>query len=637
MRGVSRFRSSFIFVVIALGFVLVVARAVQFQVAPDPRLKRIASGKEKLNQQQQSEDLITSRGPIVDRNGSDLALSIIVKSFFANPKVIKNPGAVAQSLSPLLDIPVAKLKTLLSQDRYFVWLKREVDDAVAKKIDALNLEGVYSRKESKRIYPHGDLGRSIIGVSGTDGVGLEGIEKSYDSYLKSADQTGEKGIRDALGRLLLFDDFEREWFDSHHVVSTIDIRLQRIMEEELMAVVKEKKPKSAQAIMMNPKTGEIMAMASIEGERSDAQPLRNRAVSDVYEPGSTFKIVLAAASLDKLGMSADSQIFGENGSFRVGSHIIKEYHNHRYGWLTLQELLEVSSNVASAKLGLKLGAEDFESVIRRFGFGGDTGVDLPGEEPGLLRAASSWKPIELANIAFGQGLAVTPLQLVRAVAAVSNGGVMVKPYVVSRVIAPQTRGREPSVVYQAASEEKSVLEAEKAKKLVDMLTHVTEQGSTGFLAAIEGYKIAGKTGTAQKLVETVNAKGRKIKTYSGDHSVVSFVGFVPAYDPAFVLLVVYDDPEGKASGGNTAAPSFRRIASRSLALLGVPPETKLEASNGSVQAAEGTRFVGKSFQDVLKEVKSMPAEQRAKVDLIGFGTAFREEILEDQRMKIYFK
>lgn len=625
---------------------MVVGRAIQFQISPDQRLKKIASGKEKLNQQSQSEDLITSRGAIVDRNGNDLALSIIEKSFFANPKVIKNPQSAAVDLAPLLNMSVPKIKTLLSQDKYFVWLKREVEEATAKKIEALNIDGIYARKESKRVYPHGELGRSVIGISGLDGVGLEGIEKSYDSYLRSSDKVGAKGIRDALGRLLLFDDFEREWFESHHIVSTMDIRLQRILEDELKEIVREKDPLSGQGILMNPKTGEILAMASIDGRRADGQGFRNRAVSDVYEPGSTFKIILAASSVENLKMGPDSQIFGENGVLHIGNHFIHEYHNKKYGWLSLQELLEVSSNVASAKLGLKLGADTFYSTISKFGFGDTTGIDLPGEASGLIRSPSSWKPIELANIAFGQGLAVTPLQLIRAVAAVANGGVLVKPHVVSQVVLPHPQSGTPEIVWSASKLREEILTTEVSKTLTDMLIHVTEPGNTGIQAAIDGFQIAGKTGTSQKLIEKENSKGKKFKTYSGDHSVVSFVGYVPAYDPSLILMVVYDDPVGKASGGLVAAPSFHRIASRTLGVLGIPPERNPKSEvvtlkSPSTLANTGTgetgRFVGRSFQDVLKEIKALSPDQRAKFDLIGIGTAVREEAAEDQRTRIYFK
>jgi cell division protein FtsI (penicillin-binding protein 3) len=411
------------------------------------------------------------------------------------------------------------------------------------------------------------------------------------------------------------------------------------MEDELRSVLTEKKAASAQAVMMNPKTGEILAMASIDGTRPDRDPARNRVITDVFEPGSTFKIILAAAALEHLQMGADSQIFGENGSFRVGNRTIREYHGKKFGWLTLQELLEISSNIASAKLGLKLGNSNLHSVISKLGFGSKSGIDFPGEEPGLVRSPSQWKPIELANISFGQGIGVTPLQLVRAVSAIANGGVLVKPHLVSKVIAPESARSEPKVVWTPSLDSEEVFAASKARALTDMLIHVTDVGSTGTAAAIPGYQVAGKTGTAQKLVETKNARGRVIKTYSPKESVVSFVGYVPAYDPAFVLLVVYDGPKGMASGGTVAAPSFKRIASKSLAILGVPMAS-IEEPRQPVKkskVAEGTRFVGREFQDVLKEVKAMPAEERAKFDLVGYGTAVREEVDQDQKVTVFFE
>lgn len=649
----SRVRSSLIFWILALGFFLVIARSIQFQLKPNQKLIKLSQTKRQLDKQQQNEDLITSRGAIVDRNDRDLALSVVVKSFFANPKVIKNPLQTAQRLSPYLGISTPKLLQQLKQDRYFVWLKREVDQSTSEKIEALQLDGIFSKKESKRIYPHGELARSVIGVAGTDGQGLEGIEKQYDEYLKTSDKASGVGLRDALGRLLRFDDFEREWFETHHVVSTLDLRIQRVVEDELRSTLQEKDARSAQAILMNPKTGEVLAMASLDGRRGDQNPLRNRPVTDVYEPGSTFKIILASAGVQEFKMTPNSQIYGENGSLRVGSHTIKEFHNHRYGWLTLQELLEVSSNVASAKLGLKLGARSFSSMVKNLGFGQLTGIDLPGEAQGLVRDGSSWKPIELANISFGQGIGVTPLQMVSAVAAVANGGIMVKPYIVSKVMAPKSSQSEALPVYRAQEERREVLSAETSRTLTDMLIHVTDKGSTGVEAAIDGYHVAGKTGTSQKLVEKVSPRGKVTKTYSLEKSVVSFIGYVPAYDPAFVLLVLYDEPVGRSSGGNTAAPSFRRIASRALAILGVAPQrgptsipvaaaevkdhvAKSSTPNPQVSDAETVKFVGKSFQEVLSMVRELPQDRRAKIDLIGFGTAFKEETAED-RTKVYFR
>ncbi len=633
----TRFRSMLLFWFLAAGFLLVMARAIQFQVRPDPRLTRFASSKEKLSQQTQKEDLLISRGSILDRENRELALSIVTKSFFANPKVVRDPKSVARRLAPLLQMPASKLQSLLSEDRYFVWLKREVDEETARRIEEMQIEGVDSRKESKRVYPQGELARAVVGISGRDGTGLEGLEKFYDEFLKGRDQGNAVAFRDALGRLLLFKDLDKEWFDHAHLILTLDLRLQRVMEEELAATVKEKNALSGQAVMMNPKTGEILAMASIEGARGDRNEVRNRVVADLYEPGSTFKVILAAAAMEQIGMSPSSQIFGENGAFRVGNRTIKEFHGKKYQWLSLQELLEVSSNVASAKIGLKIGATKFYETIARLGFGKTTGIDLPGEEGGLVRRASDWKPIELANISFGQGIGVTPLQLARAVAALSTGGLLPKPYVVSRIVSSRDQGK---VLWEATPERDEVYPADKARKMTEMLTHVTEAGSTGAAAAIEGYEVAGKTGTAQKLVETKNSRGKIIKTYANDRSVVSFVGYVPARDPAFVLAVIYDDPKGRVSGGATAAPSFKKIASKALAILGVPParssEKPANSPRESNQAALSGKFVGRSFREVLKELQKLPPEGRAKVDLVGYGTAVREEAA-GEKLIVYFE
>jgi len=594
----------------------------------------------------QSSELLISRGTILDRNNKNLALSVVVKSFFADPKKIKSPTRVARKLSRILRISRYKLSKLLQKDTHFVWLKREVSDKAAKKIQALNIPGVYWRKESKRVYPHRKLAKTVIGISGHDGIGLEGIEKKYDQFLQTSDSNNQPGIRDALGRLLLFKDYEREWFDGYQVHTSIDLRIQRILEAELSKTLKEKKAKSAQGIMLNPKTGEILAMASIEGKRKEKNPLRNRSISDIYEPGSTFKIILAAAAFEHLGLSPSSQIFGENGSLRVGRHTIREYARKKYQWLSLQELLEVSSNVASAKLGLRIGAKKFNSTIQKFGFGTKSGIDLPGEASGIIRKASSWKPIELANISFGQGIAITPLQMISAVAAIANGGYLVKPYLVSKVspIHSHKKSKEKEadqLAYEVTPEKKEIISAKYARQLTNMLIHVTDIGSTGAGGAVKGYKVAGKTGTSQKLVEKTNSKGKTYKTYSSEHSIVSFVGYVPAYDPAFVLLVLYDDPEGRATGGKIAAPTFKRVASKTLALLGIPPQKVVAPNKKSLAkkklVKEGTHYVGRSFQDVLREVRNLPPEQRAQIDLIGYGTAVREEKTENDKIKVFFE
>lgn len=627
----SRLRVLVLFWVLFVAFGLVLARAVQFQWKPDARLKQFVENKKQWNKKRVAENLIKSRGSILDRQGNELALSVISKSFFANPRLIDHPRSVALKLSRHLGVSASKLEEQLKQERYFVWLKREVDPTTAKRVENLDIPGIHSSKESKRIYPHGELGKSILGIAGRDGQGLEGIEKSYDRWLQASDEASELGFRDALGRLLMFQDYKKEWFDAHDIVLSIDLRLQKIVEDELKESLKKHKALNAQAILMDPKDGAILAMASVDREKG---PFRNRSVSDLYEPGSTFKVVTTLAALEKLHMTPQSQIYAENGLLKVGPNSVREFNNKKYEWLTLSEMLQVSSNIASAKLGLKLGEGALYETIVRLGFGSPTGVDLPGEAKGIVRPYRHWKPIDLANISFGQGIAVSPLQMARSFAVVANGGFLVRPYVVKRV---QKSDETKALVWEQRPERQEVVKSETARQLMTMLSRVTEDGATGTRAAIPGFKVAGKTGTSQKLVERETSSGRIQKTYSSDDLIVSFIGMVPAEDPAFVLLVVYDDPEGDVSGGSTAAPSFQRIASKALGILGVrPPRPARVPVPVSELNNQEKLFVGKSFQEVLTEINAWDEEKRAKVELFGFGRAVREELKSDS-IRVFFE
>lgn len=628
---ISRARATILFWILFLGFVGVLARAVLFQLHPDSRLKEFVSNKSEWNQRRSKEVLLKSRGSIFDRRGNELALSLISKSFYANPRLIENPRSLAYKIGRTLSMPPAKVEELLKSDRYFVWLKREVDHETARKLEALDLRGVSSSKESKRVYPHGELAKTILGLSGRDGVGLEGVEKFYDEWLQAADKADELGVRDALGRVLLFKDFERQWFDGHNLILTVDLRLQKILEEELRQSLASNGALGAQAIMMDPQTGAILAMASIDGNRDEKPNFRNRSISDVYEPGSVFKVMAALAALDKLHLSAKSQIYAENGTLKVGRHSVREFGRRKFEWLTLQEMLAVSSNVAAAKLGLQVGAKNLGEIIDRLGFGSLTGIDLPGEARGLVRPYKDWKPIDLANISFGQGIAVTPLQMTRALAAIANGGFLVKPYVVDR-IENSNGGRE--TVMATTPQKREVFRAELSRQLTDMLISVTAPGGTGAQAAIPGFLVAGKTGTSQKLVDELQGS-KTVRVYSESHSIVSFGGYVPAYDPAFVMLVLYDDPKGDATGGATAAPSFRRIASRSLGILGIRPQATIPEARAIVQEPDHV-FVGKSFREVLEEIRSWDESRRSKVELFGYGRAVREEFRDDT-IQIFFE
>ncbi|TVQ79538.1 MAG: penicillin-binding protein 2 [Bradymonadales bacterium] len=613
------------------GFVAVGWRLVQLQLNPHERLLQLSENKSRWTERREAESLLKSRGGIQDRAGRTLALSLISQSFFANPRLIENPRSVAYKLSPHLGLSPERIEELLSQDRFFVWLRREVDEETARQIFALDIPGIHSSKESKRVYPQGELARNLIGFAGRDGVGLEGVERSYDRWLQASDQASDLGLRDALGRLLLFRDFERQWFEGQDVVLTIDLGLQKIMEQELRQVLQQTQAISAQAVMMEPQSGAILAMASIDGERPDSPVFRNRVVSDVYEPGSTFKVLSILGALEKLHMTRTSQIFAEEGLLRIGSQSVREFNRRKYGWLSLEELLAVSSNIGAAKIGMQLGNQVFGELIERLQFGRPTGIDLPGEARGIVRPANSWRPIDLANISFGQGIAATPLQILRLFASFANGGYLVRPHVVKRIQSSDAGG---PVVFEQEIEREEVMKPEMARLLSEMLISVTQEGGTGKQAAIPGFEVAGKTGTSQKVVETV-VEGQTRRSYSNTELIASFVGFVPARDPAFVLFVAYDSPQGAASGGFTAAPSFRRIATQALGLLGISSVSSesLRAGRAEIEV-EG--FVGRNFQEVLTEIRSWPPEQRAQVELYGIGQAVREERFEDQ-IRVYFE
>lgn len=627
-----RFRAFVVLLLVFTGFCLVVMRAVQIQVFPDDQLVKFVENKDKWNKKKSESEILQSRGSIVDRNENVLSMSLISKSFFANPRLVDQPKTVAMKLARHLNLKAGPLEKLLSSDKFFVWVKREVAYEKARKVEALEIPGLHTSKESRRVYPHGEIGKSILGVVGRDGKGLEGVELSYENWLQASDKSEAWGLRDALGRGLRFQDYERQWFEAQDVVLSIDLRLQKIVEEELRKAIAESESLYGQAVMMNPRTGAVMAMASVDGERKGKSAhFRNRSVSDVFEPGSTFKLVVAMAGLEKLHLSPSSQIYGEKGVLRVGPNQIREYNNRKFEWMTLTEMLSKSSNVAAAKLGLKVGAENFYDTIKRFGFGEKTGLDFPGEAKGLLRRFSRWKPIELANISFGQGIAVTGIQMARAFSAVANGGFLVKPYLVERVQAHQD---EKKVLWKQPIEKKEVFKAEDVRALKEMLLAVTAEGGTGGNAAIPGFQVAGKTGTSQKLVEREGRNGKTYKAYSSEASIVSFGGFVPVEDPAFVLYVMIDEPVKRSSGGSLAAPVWRKIASRSLGVLGVgrvaSPRVRPERTN------EESLFVGQSFRDVLGELRSWEESKRKKVELIGFGTAIREEVFDD-RIRVYFE
>jgi cell division protein FtsI (penicillin-binding protein 3) len=553
-----RARTLILAALLACAFTGLVGRLAWLQVLRHPELAAAAE-----RQYAKTVTIRPRRGPILDRNGNTLAASTPAESLSAQPRRIANPGAVAHRLAPILDEREADLRRHLESDRSFVWLRRRLSPAAAAAVRALGEPGLDLAPETMRFYPNRELAAHVLGFEGVDGTGLEGIERSWDSHLGGA--PGRAIVeRDALGRDVTTRPVVIKAPTPGAGVSlTLDTTIQYLAERELDLAYRRTAARAAMAILMDPRTGEILALAvrptfnPNSFARATAREWRNRAVTDPFEPGSTFKVILAAAALETGVIKPTDLVFGGNGSITVAATTIRDW--KRYGWLTFGQVLERSSNVGAIRVGLELGRDRYYRYISEFGFGSATGVGLPGESRGLLREPRRWSGLSLATLSIGQEISVTALQLVDAVAAVANGGRLLQPQIVRAVLdadGREVRGFEPHVVRQ-------VIAPDTARTLTELLVNVVEHG-TGHLAAIPGYAVAGKTGTAQKLDP---ATGR----YSHAPGVLSFVGFAPADDPRFVMLVLLDEPTNEQWGSEAAAPVFSAIGREVLRYLGVAP------------------------------------------------------------------
>ncbi len=539
-------------------------RAYYLQVVIAPDLQERAD-----QQRQRVVKLAPQRGSILDRNGNPLALSLDTQSLYADPLLVKDPQQAAGKLAGILDLSKKELQQLLSAKKRFVWVKRKLDPEVAGQVVKLRIAGLQFVTEHKRYYPQANVGAHVVGFTGLDPKGLEGIELEYDQLLQ-----GEPGRllsqRDARGRGMATEkQLVQGGVAGHSLQLTIDRSLQYIAEKELARVVKQTGAVGGTVVMMEPASGRVLAMASQPDYNPNlpgnyrASRRRNRAVCDMFEPGSTFKPFLLAGILEEGIVRLNQKTDCENGRYSVGGKVIRDH--ARYGKLTLKEMLKFSSNIGFAKLGKALERERYYAYIRDFGFGEPTGLDLPGEASGQVRPPSRWFEIDLAAISFGQGLSVTPVQMTSAMAAIANGGLLMEPFIVERVTdaeGQQVQRRLPQVKRRVISER-------TAKLVSEMLISVTEPGGTGTRAALSGYRVAGKTGTAQKVDPVTGG-------YSPDKRVSSFIGFVPAENPALVISVTVDEPQGKTYGGLIAAPVFARIAEQSLSYLDILPKGSLQ-------------------------------------------------------------
>ncbi|PIQ81854.1 MAG: penicillin-binding protein [Candidatus Omnitrophica bacterium CG11_big_fil_rev_8_21_14_0_20_64_10] len=492
------------------------------------------------------------RGAILDRNGRPLAVSIRLNSVFANPRHVSDPSSVARHLSRILNLPFEELREKLSnRKRGFVWIARRISNQAAEEIRSARLGGVDLMMEPRRVYPQGYLASQVVGFAGMDARGLEGLELEWDRALK-----GEPGWR-----WLSRDARQRgtgAWDapfvlprNGQELVLTLDTNIQYLVEQALDAAYRKHRAQAASIVVMDPSTGEILAMANRptfdanESASSPPENRRNRSVTDPFEPGSVFKVVTAATALAHEAVTPEDKFYCEQGEYAVAGRIL---HDHRpHGWLTFREVIALSSNIGTAKVAMKLGPDPIYKGIRAFGFGEKTRVELPGEAPGLVKPPSRWSKPSITTIPMGHEVSVTVLQLAQGMAVVANGGRLVRPRILREV-----RDAQGTVVQRYGPVFiRRVVASEVAEEVRKILVEVVENGTATWARPATG-GAGGKTGTAQK----VEPNG----TYSHSHFVASFVGFAPAEHPQVVIAVVVDDPRGTYYGGTVAAPVFKEVA-----------------------------------------------------------------------------
>ena len=504
----------------------------------------------------------SGRGIIFDRNHNALAANIEVESVYVDPREIENKNLTADGLSTALGIDKRIIVKNISANKPFVWIKRKCSFKEIESLKKLDLPGVGYVGETKRFYPKRELAASVIGFVGLDNQGLAGIEHKFHSSLKGISYK-KVMVKDARGRIVRAGTETNDiQGNSKDIELTIDEVIQFITERELNKQIQKYNAKGGIAIVMDPNQGEILAMADLpefNPNNFSAYPekyYKNKAVTNVYDPGSIFKPIVAAAALD-LGLAeVEETFFGENGDIKIGKVHIGEASDHRFGWLTLRNIISKSSNIGIIKVAQRIGEKNLFNYIQQFGFGKKLGIDLPGEANGKLRDLSKWDPLSLASVSFGHEISITPLQMTVAMGAIANGGYLVRPRVVQGILKDgQRQHRKPLDI-------KRILSEQTSRKMISILKTVVKDG-TGKNAAIQGYDVAGKTGTAQKL-------DPETKAYSQTAYISSFIGFVPADDPKLVILVMLDEPQGVYWGGEVAAPAFSAIGQQVLRYINVP-------------------------------------------------------------------
>ena len=569
-----------------------------------------------LRQQQRTIEITPQRGVIYDRNMHPLAMSVPVKSAFAVPAEIADESLAAHLLSGAVNVPQDVLEARFQSSRSFAWISRKLPPEKVEAVAALNLKGIYFQEENQRFYPKRDLAAHVLGFVDPDEKGLGGIESELDGQIRGK---SEKIIVMADARQRWFDGSEAQRERGANVVLTLDEKIQYIAQRELSAAIDKTHAMAGSVIVMNPNTGEILALANWPrfnpnaATTAPAESRMNRSVSAVYEPGSTFKLITLAAAFDQNLIRPDDIFDCEHGAIYIAGHRIRDH--KPFGLLSVADILAKSSDVGAIKIALQLGPPRFYDYIRAFGFGAPTGVDLPGESRGLLHKLDNWSAISIGSISMGQEIGVTPIQLITAVSAIANGGTLYRPHVVAEL----RRGTKilPADGPLAAAEPRRVIRPETAATLRRLMEGVVLNG-TGTLARLDGWTAAGKTGSAQKIDP---ATGR----YSPTNFVASFTGFAPISNPAVAILVSIDSPVGLHEGGPVAAPVFKRIAEQVLPYLDVARDVPLNprliqasykrqaaVDSASLDDFTPTDFSGQPDELPTESNEAMPAERKER-------------------------
>lgn len=574
-------------------FAVVSVKALDLQVLSRERAVNLAK-----KQHQKSYTLLPKRGMIYDINKKELAINIDTQSIYVNAKDIKDPEVFSKKLSEYLKLSQEAILDKINTRKPFVWIKRLVEPNIIAKIKSDNFPDLGFIEEPKRVYPNGTLVGQVLGFTNIDSKGIEGIEFKYDELL-----TGKPGKinvkKDARGRKIMSTPYFLEpSISGYDLVLTIDSQIQHIVEKELKEGVEKAKADRGMALLMNSETGAILAMASYpffdpnSYKDFNSQTRRNLPIWFSFEPGSTMKVFILASAMEEDKVNPDTKFDCENGRRKVGPAIIRDV--HPYGVLTVAQILEKSSNICASKIGETLGREKLYDRLSSFGFGRQTGIDLSGESSGMMTKSNRWGPVELATISFGQGIAVTSIQIAAALSAIANGGYLVKPYIVEQLISPGGKvvtKNKPEVLGK-------VISYDTAENITQMMEKVVESG-TGKNAAISGYKVAGKTGTAQ-------VPNPKTGGYYGNRFMSSFIGFGPTDDPKVTLVVIVENPKNGSYGGTVAAPIFKGIVEKVLFYLRVPPRTEFV----------GTKVMpdlqGKSLREILIWSENEGVEVRIK-------------------------